>query len=325
LLKSDLLADPYLSKIITTAFPANVIKQFQQAIYDHPLHKDIIATQLSNKIINEMGITFVYRIQMETGSTVADIIRAYSIASEVFDAAGLRSMILALDFKIPLNVQYEMLYHIRTLINLATRWFLYSPHLRKDLGKVIDHFAPRVKKLEELVPVIMSGRTKDYMAKLTKEFSDQGLPQAVAKTIATHRAMYTTLNIIEVATEHKFDLLQTAKVYFTSGERLNLLWFRDQIATDSREGHWNVLARLTLRDELDYAQRTLSVAVMKVDKKETDTNLLIDKWMKKNAEALGRWHKLLSMLHDSNTTDYTMFFIALRELFGFIQAGDRAQ
>ena len=32
-----------------------------------------------------MGITFVYRLQMETGATIPEIVRAYTVAVQVFD------------------------------------------------------------------------------------------------------------------------------------------------------------------------------------------------------------------------------------------------
>lgn len=324
LLKSDIPEDSYLSDMVTSAFPPSITKQFKKQMLEHPLHRDIIATQLSNKIVNDMGITFVYRMAAETGAPICDVIRAYTLASESFKSTELRNMILSLNLKVPAQTQYEMLYHIRTLIGLATRWFIYSGHLHKDLASVIKHFSAGIKKLEDLVPVIMGGQTKDYLEKLTNEFADEGLPNDIARRVATYRAIYTTLNIIEVATEHKFDLVQTAKVYFSAGERVSLLWFRDQISRDSREGHWNVVARLTLRDELDLAQRMLAVAVMHTDKKERDSAKLVDKWLTRNEAAIHRWEKTLGLLVGSNTVDYTMFFIALRELTGFVSASLRS-
>jgi glutamate dehydrogenase len=323
ILQSKLPEDTYLSQIVTSAFPPSLTKQFKHAMLEHPLHRDIIATQLSNKIINEMGITFVYRMVAETGASMSDVIRAYTLASESFKTTELRDLILSLNFKITVQAQYEMLYHIRTLIGLATRWFLYSKHINKNLASVIKHFSSDITKLEELIPVIMGGQTKEYLSKLTNEFADQGLPNNIAKRVATYRAIYTALNIIEVSAENKFDLTQTAKVYFSAGERVNLLWFRDQISRDTREGHWNVVARLTLRDELDIAQRTLAVAVMHTDRKERDPVKLVDKWLANNDVALRRWEKTLSLLVTSNTVDYTMFFIALRELTGMVTASLR--
>jgi glutamate dehydrogenase len=323
LLKSAIPEDSDLSQIISSAFPVTITKQYKKAMDDHPLHRDIIATQLSNKIVNEMGITFVYRMASETSASICDVIRGYTLASGVFKSDELRRLILSLNFKIPVTVQYEMLYHIRTLIGLATRWFIYSKHINEDLATTIKHFSAGVEELEELVPVVMGGQTKEYLEKLTNEFAELGLPKDIARRVATYRAIYTTLNIIEVATEHKFDLVQTAKVYFTAGERVSLLWFRDQISRDNREGHWNVVARLTLRDELDIAQRMLAIAVMRTDEKERDSTKLVEKWITNNSVGYQRWEKTLGMLVGSNTVDYTMFFIALRELTGFVVASLR--
>lgn len=318
ILKSALPEDPYLKQVLSTAFPNSITKKYQHAMAEHRLERDIIATQLSNQVVNEMGITFVYRLQMETGATVEEIVRAHAVASHIFGTQELQDLIESLDFKIPMAEQYDMLFHIRNLINLAGRWFLHTNHLKGDLQKLIDHYSVRIKTLEDLTPVLMGGFVKQYLESLTEKFLHAGLPKEIAKRIATYRALYTSLNIIEVASNNNFDLIKTAKVYFAAGERINLIWFRDQIASDSREGHWNTLARLTLRDEFDIAQRTLTIAIMNKDKKEANITKLIDKWMSHNSRSLERWEKLLTMLYTSPSIDYTMFFIAVRELIGLI-------
>lgn len=318
IIKTNLSEDPYLRQIVETAFPPALRKKYRNAMYKHRLHKDIIATQLSNRVVNEMGITFIYRLQVETGTDVEDIIRAYTIASNVFETENLKRVIESLNFKIPLNEQYDMLYNLRNLVNLATRWFLHTGHFKDDLTSVIERYNEKIKLLEEITPQLMAGYTKEYLHHLTETFMALGLSKEIAKRIATYRAIYTSLNIIEVATVNQFDLVKTAKVYYAAGERINLVWFRDQLAKDSREGHWNTLARLTLRDELDIAQRALTVAIMVKDKKEQDTLKLIEKWSMRNQKSLARWDKLLTMLHSSTNVEYTMFFIAIRELIGLI-------
>lgn len=319
ILKSNISDDPYLRQVLESAFPESIQKHYKHAMHDHQLYNNIIATQLSNQIVNEMGITFVYRIHLETGASVEEIIRAHAIASRVFGTHELQKMVESLDFKIPMNQQYEMLFNIRKLINISTRWFLLSPYLKDDLKKTIDYYSSAVKALEDPISLLMAGFTKEYLESLTEQFAKVGLSKELAGRIATFRAMYTALNIIEVANKNNFDLLKTANVYFASGERMNLVWFRDQIANDNREGHWSSLARLTLRDELDICQRALTVAIMKHDQKDASTKDLISTWMTKNQRALHRWDQLMAMIHSSPNMDYTMFFIAIRELVGMIQ------
>jgi glutamate dehydrogenase len=130
--------------------------------------------------------------------------------------------------------------------------------------------------------------------------------------------MYTALNVIKIATTQGFELQKTAKLYFGVGEQFNLLWFRDRMAMDNREGYWDTLARLSLRDELDTLQTRITIAIMKHNKNEQDTDKLINSWLIDNHRAFERWEKILNMLHSSTNIDYVMFFIALRELSDLI-------
>lgn len=318
ILKSKVPEDPYLSEFLNVAFPQALCKSYANELKNHPLRREIIATQLSNKVVNDMGITFIYRMQAEMGSDVGEIMRAYVVASEIFDTTNLQKLIDSLGPEFPANSQYELMHYVRMLANLATRWFLHNGRLDAKLEKTIKHYSDRVKILEKVVPDLMLGVTKDYSLHVRDKFIKAGLSEDLANRISTIRAMYTSLNVIEVATQHRFDLIQTAKVYFEVGGRFNLVWFRDQIAFDTREGHWNTLARLTLRDELDILQKLLTYVIIKSNKRETNTQVIIDNWIEKNARAIDRWNKVLELLYASPTVDYASFFIAVRELSNWI-------
>ncbi|MCE3237538.1 MAG: NAD-glutamate dehydrogenase [Gammaproteobacteria bacterium] len=314
ILKSNLPENPYFIRVLENAFPKTLKKYYSDFMRHHSLRREIIATQLSNQIVNEMGITFAYRAEVEMGATISDIITAHEISSRVFDAPNLKRLVDSLGTKIPVALQYELFHYVRTLLNLSTRWFTRGHYLQGDIEKTVTHFSAGVKKLAEITPKLISGITKDYLMELVKKFTDHGIPKEVANKIAVFRALYTSLNIIEISTRHKFDLIQTAKIYFDVGSAFHLVWFRDQISTDPREGHWNTLARLTLRDELDALQGMLTIAVLRSDQKIRNTNELIKKWMEKHQRALHRWDQVLQLVHGSTSIDYTIFFVALREL-----------
>ncbi len=322
ILKSNLTDDPYFIETLVHYFPRKLEKPYHADMQKHRLWREIIATQLSNRVVNEMGITFVYRVQTETGASVAEIIKAHTISSKIFDSKSLEKLVDSLGTAIPISLQYELLHHVRTLLNLSTRWFLRSHYFGMDIEKTIEHFSVRIRKLEAIIPSLMSGVTKQYLAELVERFVQHGFSEEIASRIAVYRALYTSLNIIEVATQHKFDLIKTAKIYFDVGGRFNLVWFRDQVSADSRDGHWNTLARLTLRDELDDLQKMLTVAVMQSDKHEAKVETLINNWMGKRHRPIERWEKVLQLLHGSEQIDYTMFFIALRELAGSIRSSE---
>lgn len=320
ILQTDLPEDKFISQMVKAAFPASIGKKYDKTMREHRLYRDIIATQLSNYVVNEMGMTFIYRTEIETGSSVGDIIRAYLVASNIFETQALKKMVEELDFKISMEEQYFILFHLRKLINISTRWFLRSSYLNQDLNELIKHYSLGIQKLQHILPSLMTGMTKEYLESIKTEFFKTGLSKALGEKIGAYRAIYTCLNIIDIAQQYQLDLIKTAEVYFASGDQANLVWFRDQIADESsHQGDWDALARLTLRDELDVAQRMMTVAIMKQSAKKTSPRVLIEQWKKQNHHIFKRWEQLLSMLHSSSHVEYAMFFIVIREFIGLLQ------
>lgn len=322
ILKSTLPEDPYFIKLLENEFPSLIKANFSEYLSKHRLKREIIATHLSNQVVNEMGMTFIHREKTETGASIPEVVRMYVISSEIFKSNEIRETIDALNFSVPANLQYELLHHVRHLINLSTRWFLRSRYLTKNISETIQHFMVPIEKLIPMLPELMSGTTKDYLDMLAEKFASNGIPKATAERLASYRAIYIFLNVVEVATRHKFDIIKTAAMYFHVGTKFNLVWFRDQIATDMREGHWNTMARLRLRDELDILQKSLTVAIMIYDTKEKDINAAIDHWMKDHPRPVARWNEMLQLLHATDNIDYTMFFIALGELADWVRIED---
>jgi glutamate dehydrogenase len=315
ILASDIPDHPYLSKILDTAFPASLQKHYATAMANHSLHREIVATQLSNMVVNEGGISFVYNLQMETGANIAEILRSFVVASRVFDASELRDLIDSFDFKIPLATQYELITHLRRLLYLATRWFSRHKALTDEtMESTIKHFSKGIKTLEQIIPNLMGGFTKSYLDTLSAQFIEAGIDPSLAKRFAGNRAMYTSLNVIEVASRYHFPLEKTAEIYFAVGEVFSLLWFRDRLTNDPIEGFWNTLARLTLRDELDVLQKRITVAIMQHSKTTMPTPEFVEHWIAENQRVMERWRKILELVHSSTNTDYTMFFVALKEL-----------
>lgn len=321
LLNSDLPEESFLNEVIDLAFPSSLKKRYKNEMDHHRLRREIIATELSNQTINEMGITFVYNMQINTGATTPEIVRAYFVASRVFDGTNLQKLIESFHFKIPLSTQYELLIHIQRLLYLATRWFLRNKLLTdKSIPELVNQYSKGVKQIELLIPTLMGGFAKNYLESLMEEFKTAGIPEETARRIAATRALYTSLNIIQVAAQRNLNLEETAKMYFAVGEKFNLLWFRDKIANDQREGYWETLARLTLRDELDSLQKQVTYLVLEKMPKGMDIPLAINQWIDNHPRSVKRWSKILELLYSSSNLDNTMFFIALRELHNLITA-----
>jgi glutamate dehydrogenase len=314
ILKSDLPEDPYLSKIVETAFPVTLRQKFSAQIASHSLKREIIATQLSNNIVNQMGAVFIHRIKEETGASVSEIMRAYAVVHQVFKIDDLYKLITDLDYQISSALQIEMLLHVKRLVRRATRWFLKNFRRQLDIEANVEYFASGVAKLTEVIPTLMVGVTREYMNKLVEEFIHAGLSKNLASKIAGCRAMYTALNIVDIAKKYGFDLIESAKVFFSVGEHLELAWFRDQLNSTALEDYWDSLARASLRDDLDVHQRALSLSILQYLPDEKDIRKKIKSWLKLHHIYLERWLTTLSNMRSSATLSFIMFYVAVEDL-----------
>ena len=103
------------------------------------------------------------------------------------------------------------------------------------------------------------------------------------------------------------------------GEFLQLAWIRTQIIVHPTENHWEALSREALRDDLDTQQRQITCGILESYKKKQDISKAINSWSSKQASLIERWRQVLDNLRSSTTLNYTMFFVATRELLDLTQ------
>jgi len=160
---------------------------------------------------------------------------------------------------------------------------------------------------------------------MAERFTGAGVPPELATRVASLDALFSGLNVIEVATACGETVETVAAVYFALGYKLDLHWLRDQIAKLPAETHWQTLAQGALRDDLYSEQRELTIEVLKpgtedgTEDKGAET--LIDTWMEENRSAVERTNAILSDLKEADTLDIAMISVALREIRNLSETG----
>lgn len=324
ILASKLPEDPYLSQAIELEFPVRLHKPFRTQMEQHSLRREIVATQLSNRMINHMGITFMHRLQDETGAPISAIVKAYAVAEKVFEMESLMALVESLDYKVSVDIQTKMMTRITRLIRRTTRWFLRNRRAQLDIMNTIEHFRVGVSQLYDHLPKLLTGLPLEKFIALTHEFTEAGVPEDIARKIAITREMFSVLDIVECATEYQLDLDKVATVYFALDERLDLGWLRDQFSNHPVNDHWDALARAGLRDDLDWQQRGLTVGVIKTKTGQETVDGHIDAWMEQHHPLVQRWQLMLAELRSSASLEFLMFSVAIRELLDLTQTSLQA-
>ncbi len=319
ILASDVPEDTYLKRFLVRAFPGPLQERFAKQMEQHPLRREIIATRLSNIIMNEMGFSFVYRLQDETGAPVSAIVRAYMITRAVLDLETIWRQIEGLGTSITAQKQIEMMLLYVRLSRRITRWFLRTQRSHLNISKAVKLYSPGVVELKKSMPEIFGeGHKFTYYAHL-QEHIDDGIPEGLAHELTATRALFAAMDIIEIANQNKLDIIKTAQVYYNIGEFLDLDWIRTQVIVHPTENHWESLSREALRDDLDWQQRQLTAGIVNMESNRKDFMKSLELWAEKKAILIERWRRISADLKSSISLNYTMFFVAIRELLDLTQ------
>jgi glutamate dehydrogenase len=325
LLDSDVPEDSYLSNELQRYFPAPLRERFSDRMKEHHLRRQITATHLTNSMVNRCGTTFAYRLEEETGATAPDIARAYVVAREVFNMRDLWAEIEALDNEVDAEIQIRMLLDGRKLIERTTRWLLRHRRPLLDIAATISQFSEGAEELAEHLPELMLDYDQKILERATEQLVDENVPQDLAKRVATLSAMFSALDIVNIASATAKPIEAVAELYFTLGDRLKLHWLRGHIEALPRDNRWRTLARAALRDDLYSQQAALTAEILCSVSEDLPASERIGAWVAANRKPVERALQLLADINSSGTFDLSTLSVALREIRNLLTPSNASQ
>ncbi|MDP9456811.1 MAG: NAD-glutamate dehydrogenase [Actinomycetota bacterium] len=314
LLGSDVPEDPYLSSEMERYFPTPLRERFREQIREHRLRRELTATHASNSLVNRGGPSFAFRLREETGAAAPDITRAYTAAREIFDMRGLWLEIEALDNQVEAETQMKMFLDARKLLERATRWLLRNRRPPLDIAATISFFSERAAELAGHIHRFMLDGEREALERATERLVEAKVPPDLARRAASLGAMFSALDIVDVASETGQSPETAAEVYFTLGDRLKLHWLRSHVEALPRDDRWRALARAALRDDLYSQQASLTAEVLRSVPEELRAAERIDAWVNANRVSVERALQVLADISSSGTFDLSTLSVSLREM-----------
>ena len=314
LLASTLPDDPWVSTALARYFPKALRQRYADYMARHPLKRDIIATYVTNSMVNRVGTTFVHQLLETTGAKPHEVVRAYLLNREVFGFVDLWMAIEALDNVVDDAVQSAMLHETSRLIVRGTTWFLRSRRLTEDMAATISHFTPQVGALSTQLAQLLDPGERARIDAAAAAYVAQGVPQPLALRVVEVDTLYAALDIVEVAGAARRPVETVAELYFALATRLGLPWLRERIAALAGDAHWQMLAKGAMQDDLSSLQRTVTAEVVGGGGESRAPMKLIEAWEDRNRRAVERAAQLFAELRASSSVDAAMLSVALREL-----------
>ncbi|HEU0042161.1 MAG TPA: NAD-glutamate dehydrogenase domain-containing protein, partial [Jiangellaceae bacterium] len=320
LLEGTLPDDSYLIAALHAYFPSALRERFDDRIDDHPLRPEIITNMVINQLVNEAGITFAFRLQMETGGSLEDLARAHTVAGVTFRMPELMSAITALDNVVPAELQTRMRLEGRTITERATRWLVVNRRPPIDIAWQTGFFEAPIARLLEALPDVLVGRELDLFVQRRDDLLAVGVPKELAERVAVLPPAYAGLGMVENSLNTGTDLLEVARVHFTVGEHLELGWLLERIVALPRDDRWQTMARAALRDDLHAVHAAITAQVIQHTEEGLDPSSRVHTWAGQDEAVVSRVRRMLREIVESENFDLARLSVGLRVVRSLLRA-----
>ncbi len=318
LLASDVPEDPFLSRELEDYFPRALKARFADLMPGHRLWREIIATRVTNSIVNRMGAHFANRIREDTGADSATMAKAYTVAREIFQARDYWAEIEALDNRVPADLQTEAMLEMWNLLRQATRRLIALPGgYSIDISSKVEHFATGLKEYAAGMVDTLDAELLAVLHKRRDKLIEAGFPVELAGRVAGLRFLQPALDVVDEASSQELPVAAVARIYFGIVDRLCIKWLRSRIEELPVERQWHAHARGNLRDELYRYHRRITRRILLEAGAETDP---VQRWFARYPDQTRRVVTMLEQMRNTSAGDYPSLQVAINGLGQLLQA-----
>jgi glutamate dehydrogenase len=322
ILDSTIPDEPFFQRRLRDYFPPVLVERYGDVMADHQLRRQIIATSVANDLVNRGGITFAYRAVEETGAAADQVVRAFTVAREVFGLDDYVAQVEALDNVVDCDLQADLYLEFRRLIDRAARWVLQNRPGRIDVQEEIDMFAPVAQQWRGRMTELLSGADLQRVERAVHEQVSQGVPAELSARSCALLDEFSLLDVAELADDLGQPVQRIADVHFAISDVFGLDWMLTRISRLPRMNRWEALARGAMRDDLYGAWMGLTKAVLGAgrDDEEADATERIQAWVRANESQIARARLTLDEVAAMPVPDLSSMSVALRVLRSVIRS-----
>lgn len=269
---SDLPNDPALASDLAAAFPDEMQRDFGQAIADHQLRREIIATKIANRIINRMGIVHPFELVEEEGCALGDIAAAFVAVERLLDMPAIWNALD--DAKIDESIRLSLFSQAASAMTSQMADLLRVTQTLSQPGPVVARLEPGVDRLNASVDGLLSPSVKHQWDMLTQQLLDAGAPEALTSSVVRLFKTDGAIGIVDLAERRGDDEVAVTSAFTHLGEALGLDWAQTLAAHMSPADPWERLLVNSLARDFQQMRLTFLAGLPK-----GDLDAAVTKWL----------------------------------------------
>ena len=280
------LDDGSLDDELLSAFPEAMRKAHRDAILNHRLRGEIIATRIANRMVNRLNIIYPFELAEEEGASPGDVANAFIVVERLF---GLQQLWDELD-RTAMDEQARL--DLFDMLAMAARShiadLMRTDHAAKPIGEIVAQLEEGVGKLTVDVDELLSDRACEIASNQTEAMVAEGAPRELAEKVTHLYKADGAIGIADLARQREIPAREVGAAFIKVGDMLGLGWAQTTANTMSPADPWErLLAAGLARDfqqmRLDFLRRARS----------KDLAQFVDNWAQGREERIAQFTGLI--------------------------------
>ncbi len=312
-LAGPIAADPAAESYLVRYFPMRAVAEAGlELLQGHRLHREIVAGQLTNSLVDLMGSTFVYRLSSETGEPPEAVVRAWLITARL---ANHQKVLDALDGGIELDsaADYEWRLRLSRVFERTTRWLLENSDSSDTVSTLVERNLAALNTLRGAFPEIVRGRDKRVYESRVAQAVRQGADRSFARDVITLRYLDHLLEILVIARETDADVVDAGKVFYVASDLIRMPSLRSRIFKEAGPDRWDQRAALALSQDLGRAHRGIVARLMSRASKES-VETVVKEFKRGESRGLRKIARLVDEVDSENAKGLSPLSVVVREV-----------
>ena len=298
LVASSLPDDPYFHSVLKSYFPSP-IDGFEEAMENHRLKREIIATVIANRTLDMGGPVALMRLREVSGADNAEVVRALEAARMVLDFEGFQREIDALDNKVGADVQTDLRMQGVQALSEAAVWFILSMPTG-SLGELATATHGPLNEFKAALAGIHAPFAAARIERSTRALAKRGAPEELARWASAMSHFSQGLVVVDLARKTGQNVTVAGECFYQIGDALRL----DRLRAAAREGlakagFWDRVAGRRLISELVRIQADAACDALEIGGAEA--------WLSKHQDGRRELLATLAELGKEKTWSFAKF------------------
>ncbi len=289
--------DNFFKKYLFKYFPKSLVAIYEDEILLHPLKEQIAATVIANKIINQVGVSFIGDFKSLGKAKFMFKIKAYLVTNQLFDADDIRYKVYRSDYDMEYQKQYEILLKIEDDILYNIEWMLKHNRDSEINFNSILEYKSGIKDaigILEVDPLMQKNETEQFFANLTL------LKFASA--------------VIKLDKISKAEFKDSAKIFYALVHRLDIVSLFNSLEMLVAKSDLDAILQTQAKELLESSLVYLSSQIIMFKREDEEPLAVISSYFREHDFRLDRYDRAVASVKDSTNLSIESILVATNHL-----------